>query len=93
MMISISGWVLEDSVFVVVWGWCDVLLLVLNAGQSELVAVSICIMAVLSFGIGGSHLSWDFWEHENLSGLSVLIYIKLYKDNFGNKSWLSGKLA
>ena len=28
----------------------------------------------------GSHLSWIFWEHENLSGLSVLIYIKLYKE-------------
>ena len=31
-------------------------------------------------GTGGSCLSWIFWEHENLSGLSViwLIYIKLY---------------
>ena len=34
---------------------------------------------------GGSHLSQIFWEHENLSGLSVIwfistkIYIKLYK--------------
>ena len=42
---------------------------------------------------GGFHLSWIFWEHENLSSLSVLIYIKLYKEkkknNFGKKSGLS----
>ena len=36
--------------------------------------------------IGGSRLSWIFWEHENLSGLSVIcltdtkINIKLYKN-------------
>ena len=29
---------------------------------------------------GGSCLSWIFWKHENLPGLSVLIYIKLYKE-------------
>ena len=35
---------------------------------------------------GGSRLSQIFWEHENLSGLSVIwlistkIYIKLYKE-------------
>ena len=29
---------------------------------------------------GGSRLSWIVWEHENLSALSVLIYIKLYKE-------------
>ena len=36
---------------------------------------------------GGSHLSWSFWEHENLSGLSViwLIYIKLHKKR--EKNW------
>ena len=30
---------------------------------------------------GGSHLSWIFLEHENMSALSViqLIYIKLYR--------------
>ena len=49
-MVSLSGWVLEGSVFMVVWHWCDVLLLVLNAGPSELVALSICIVAMLSFG-------------------------------------------
>ena len=37
--------------------------------------------------IGGSHLSWIFWEHENLSGLSVLISIILYKTSFGKKNW------
>ena len=26
---------------------------------------------------GGSHLSWIFWEHENLSGLSVIQLIQL----------------
>ena len=33
-----------------VWHWCDVLLLVLNDGPSELVAVSIMTVALLSFG-------------------------------------------
>ena len=26
---------------------------------------------------GGSHLSWIFWEHENLSGLSIIQLIQL----------------
>ena len=36
---------------------------------------------------GGSCLSWIFWEHENLSCLSViwLIYIKLYRKK--GKNW------
>ena len=29
-----------------------------------------------------------FWEHENLSGLSVLIYIKLYNEKEKNKTIL-----
>ena len=46
----------------------------------------------------GSHLSWIFWEHEILSGLSViwLIYIKLCKEKekkSGKKSGLNGNLA
>ena len=36
----------------------------------------------------GSDLSRNFWEHEYLSGLSVLIYIKLYKEK-ENKAILS----
>ena len=47
---------------------------------------------------GGSCLSQIFWEHENLSGLSVLwlIYIELYKEkekNVGKNQRLSGNLA
>ena len=48
---------------------------------------------------GGSHLSRIFWEHENLSGLSIiqLIYIKLYRKKetkfWKKKSGLSGNLA
>ena len=42
-------------------------------------------------------LKLDFWEHKNLSSLSVLIYIKSYKEkeknNFGKKSVLNGNLA
>ena len=29
----------------------------------------------------------EFWEHENLSGLSVLIYIKLYKEKQTKQLW------
>ena len=38
---------------------------------------SVCVQST-----GGSHLSQIFWEHENLSGLSVIwhINIKLYKE-------------
>ena len=38
--------------------------------------------ALKAHGTGGSCLSWIFWEHEILSGLSViqLTYIKLYKE-------------
>ena len=46
--VSLLGWVLEGSMFMVVWHWCDVLLLVLDAGLSEMVAVSISIVALLS---------------------------------------------
>ena len=45
--VSLSGWVLEGSVFMVVWHWCDVLLLVLDAGPLEMVVVSILIVAFL----------------------------------------------
>ena len=48
--VSLMGWVFEGSVSMVVWWWCDVLLLVLNAGPSKLVAVSIFIVALLSVG-------------------------------------------
>ena len=41
---------LEGSVSMVVWCWCDVLLLLLNAGPSEFVAVSIMTVVLLSFG-------------------------------------------
>ena len=34
--------------FLVVWHWCDVLLLVLNAGPSEVVTVNILTVALLS---------------------------------------------
>ena len=56
----------------------------------------------LKLNTGGPHLSQIFWEHENLSGLSViwlismisvLIYIKLYKYDFGKTSGLSGNPA
>ena len=36
--------------FLVVWHWCDILLLVLNAGPSEVVTVSILTVALLSSG-------------------------------------------
>ena len=36
--------------FMVVWHWCDVLLLVLDAGPSEMMTVSILIVALLLFG-------------------------------------------
>ena len=42
---------------------------------------------------GGSYLRWIFWEHENLSGLSVLIYIKLYKEKEKNKQFWQKILA
>ena len=48
--VFLMGWVSEGSVSMVVWHWCDVLLLVLNAGPSELVAVSIFIVALLLVG-------------------------------------------
>ena len=35
--------------------------------------------------IGESYLSWNFWELGNLSGLSVLIYIKRYTREKGKK--------
>ena len=35
---------------------------------------------------GGSHLGWIFWEHENLSGLSVL-YTRKRKKQFWQKIW------
>ena len=50
-------------------------------------------------GTGGSRLSQIFWEHENLSGLSIirLIYIKLYRKKetkfWKRKSGLSGNPA
>ena len=47
--VSLMGWVFEGSVSVVVWWWCDVLLLVLNTGPSKFVAVSILTVALLSF--------------------------------------------
>ena len=54
-------------------------------------------ISVVKMYTGGSHLSRIFWEHENLPGLSVLIYIKLNKEkkknNFGKKSELSGNPA
>ena len=36
---------------------------------------------------GGSHLSQIFWEHENLSGLSVLIYMSHGPVGFWQKIW------
>ena len=51
----------------------------------------ICSSNVTYQYTGGSHFSQIFWEHENLSSLSVLIYIKLYnekeKSDFGKKIW------
>ena len=41
---------------------------------------------------GGSHLSWIFGEHGNLSGISVLIYI-LYKEMEKNKFWQKSGLS
>ena len=38
-------------------------------------------------------LKLDFWEHENLSSLSVLIYIKLYCTRKRKKSGLSRNLS
>ena len=38
----------------------------------------------------------DFWGHENLSGLSVLIHIKLHKEKekqFWQKIWANGNPA
>ena len=35
---------------------------------------SLCIVDIT----GGSHLSWIFWEHENLSGLSVIWLTSTY---------------
>ena len=48
--VSLTVWVLEVSVFMVVWHWCDVFLLVLNAGLLEMVAMSILIVALLLLG-------------------------------------------
>ena len=43
---------------------------------------------VISLGCtGGSHLSWIFMEHENLSGLSILFYMKFCKEKFWQKIW------
>ena len=42
--------VFEGLVSLGVWHCCDVLLLVLNAGLSKLVAVNIMTVALLSFG-------------------------------------------
>ena len=46
----LMGWVSEVSVMVVVWYWSDVLLLLLNAGPSRLVAVNIMTLVLLTFG-------------------------------------------
>ena len=42
---------------------------------------------------GGSHLSWIFWEHENLSGLSIirLIQLLLLKTNIQIKHCSTSK--
>ena len=39
------------------------------------------LLHMIKQNTGGSRLSRIFWEHENLSGLSIirLIYIKLYR--------------
>ena len=42
---------------------------------------------------GGSCLSWIFWEHENLSGLSVIRLIQIMQGNLAKKSGLSGNPA
>ena len=33
---------------------------------------------IIKWTTGGSHLSWIFWEHENLSGLSIIWLIQLF---------------
>ena len=54
-------------------------------GKSDNIVICfnfICYTQQTNRNTGGSHLNWIFWEHEILSGLSVIcfIYIKLYKE-------------
>ena len=60
-----------------------------NSNPHEVILISFNMHYLLHekyYNTGGSHLSWIFWEHDNISGLSViwLIYIKLYKEKEKN---------
>ena len=68
-----------------------------DTGSDQLVSICVhtdyddrkCLTPLMNIydSTGGSHLSQIFWEHENLSSLSViwLIYIKLYRRK--EKNW------